>query len=375
MAISEMPVIDATLLAIDEINQSGGVLGRPIEAIVEDGESNGQTFASKAEKLITEDNVCAVFGCWTSASRKTVLPVFERFDHLLFYPVQYEGLEHSKNIVYTGAAPNQQIIPAVKWCVVLQKKTRLFLVGSDYVFPRCANAIIRDAAAELGAKVVGEEYLPLGASDASEIARRIAEEKPDVILNTINGSSNIAFFRSLRDAGITSDKVPTISFSISEQELSNLSIKDVVGDYAAWNYFHSVDRPANIEFIERFRSRYGRHRMISDPMESAYIAVNLWAQAVRDAGSTHVQAIREAVRHQQFEAPGGLVRIDPENQHTSKVFRIGRITSEGRFEIVYSSGTPTTPMPYPDSRSKADWDAFLLDLHLGWGGRWAKASE
>jgi len=375
MAISERPVIDATLLAIDEINESGGVLGRPIEAIIEDGESDGQVFAAKAEKLITQDEVCAVFGCWTSASRKTVLPVFERFDHLLFYPVQYEGLEQSRNIVYTGAAPNQQIIPAVKWCVAMLDKKRLFLVGSDYVFPRCANAIIRDALTELGGEVVGEEYLTLGASDASDIARRIAEAEPEVILNTINGDSNIAFFRALRSAGITSDTIPTISFSISEQELSNLSIKDVVGDYAAWNYFHSVDRPTNHDFVERFQSRYGSQRMVSDPMESAYVAVRIWAQAVADAGSTDVQAIREAVRHQQFEAPGGPVRIDPETQHTSKVFRIGRITSEGLFEIVYSSGTPVTPMPYPDSRSKAEWDAFLMDLHLGWGGDWEKSEE
>jgi urea transport system substrate-binding protein len=284
-------------------------------------------------------------------------------------------LEQSKNIFYTGAAPNQQIIPAVKWCVAMLKKKRLFLVGSDYVFPRCANAIIRDTVAELGGEVVGEEYLMLGASDVSNIAQKIAEAEPDVILNTINGDTNIAFFRSLRSAGITSDKTPTISFSISEQELSNLSIKDVVGDYAAWNYFHSVDRPMNHEFIERFRLRYGSQRMVSDPMEAAYIAVHVWAQAVADAGSTEVKAIRQAVRHQQFEAPGGPVRIDPETQHTSKVFRIGRITSDGYFEVIYSSGTPIAPMPYPDSRSKAEWDAFLMDLNLGWGGDWAKPAE
>ena len=201
MAISERPVIDATLMAIDEINQAGGLLGRTIEALIEDGESDNQTFAAKAEKLITKDRVCTVFGCWTSASRKTVLPLFENHNHLLFYPVQYEGLEQSPNIVYTGAAANQQIIPAIKWCVTVLKAKKFFLVGSDHVFPRAANAIIRDQATNLGAEIVGEEYLPLGSSDALEIVRKIASARADAILNTINGDSNVAFFRSLRASG------------------------------------------------------------------------------------------------------------------------------------------------------------------------------
>src|SRR5260370_1185565 len=243
MAISEKPVIDATLFAIEELNAKGGIRGRKVEAVVEDGASDWPTFAAKAEKLITQDKVCTLFGCWTSASRKTVKPVFEKQDHLLFYPVQYEGLEESPNIVYTGAAPNQQIIPAVKWCCSSLKKKRLFLVGSDYVFPRAANAIIRDQAADLGAEVVGEEYLLLASADTGDIIKKIQASKPEVILNTINGDSNVAFFRALRAAGITSDKVPTISFSIAEDELTSLNPKDVEGDYAAWNYFHSIAGP------------------------------------------------------------------------------------------------------------------------------------
>jgi urea transport system substrate-binding protein len=376
MAISEGAVIDATLLAIDEINAKGGVLGRPVEAVLENGASNWPTFAAKAEKLITQDKVCTVFGCWTSASRKTVLPVFEKHNHLLFYPVQYEGLEQSPNIVYTGAAPNQQIIPAVKWCVSLLKKKKFFLVGSDYVFPRCANAIIRDVAPSLGGKIVGEEYLLLGSSDVGRIVEKIVAAKPDVILNTINGDSNVAFFRALRTAGVKSDKVPTISFSISEQELGNLRTEDIVGDYAAWNYFQTVDRPQNHAFVKRFHARYGKQRVVSDPMEAAYFGVHLWAQAVEKAGSDDVWAIRRAVKHQQFDAPEGIVRIDPSNQHTSKVFRVGRITGEGRFEVVYSTPGPIAPIPFPpNTRSKADWDAFLMDLHLRWGGQWAKPEK
>jgi urea ABC transporter urea binding protein len=373
MAISELPVIDATLLAIDEINQSGGLLGRPVEAVVEDGESDGATFAAKAEKLVTQDKVCAVFGCWTSASRKTVLPIIEKHNQLLFYPVQSEGLEQSPNIVYTGAAPNQQIIPALKWCVTALKRKRFFLVGSDYVFPRSANAIIRDEATSLGAEIAGEEYLLLGSSDVKEIAKKIAAAKPEVILNTINGDSNVPFFRALRTLGITPDRIPTISFSISEVELSSLNTKNMVGDYAAWNYFQSIDRPENQEFVRRFQSHYGSQRVISDPMEAAYVAVHLWAQAVKELGSEDVSKVREGVRHQTYEAPEGLVRVDRDTQHVSKIFRIGRIMSDSRFEIVFSPEVPIAPIPYPKTRSRGEWDGFLLDLHLRWGGQWANS--
>ncbi len=370
MAISERSVIDATMLAIDEINENGGVLGRPVEAVVEDGESDSTVFKAKAEKLITQDKVCTVFGCWTSASRKTVLPVFEKHGHLLFYPVQYEGLEQSPNIVYTGAAPNQQIIPAIKWCVSHLKKKKLFLVGSDYVFPHCAHAIIKDFAKNLGAEVVGEEYLLLGSSEVRSLVGKIVKARPDVILNTINGDSNVAFFRELRAAGVMPDHIPTISFSISEEELGNLSLKQVVGDYAAWNYFQSVDRRQNQAFVNRFHAKHGKQRVVSDPMEAGYFGVHLWAQAVKDAGDDDVAKIRKAVRNQTFEAPEGLVRIDQETQHTSKMVRIGRITAENRFEIVYDSGTLIAPIPYPNTRTRGEWDEFLQDLHLKWGGRW-----
>ena len=375
MAISERAVIDATLFAIDEINEKGGVLGRPIVAVVEDGESDGAVFALKAEKLIAQDKVCTVFGCWTSASRKSVRPVFEKHDHLLFYPVQYEGLEQSPNIVYTGAAPNQQIIPALKWCVSALGKKKFFLVGSDYVFPRTANAIIRDQAKLLGAEIVGEEYLLLGNSDVGDMVRKIAAARPDIILNTINGDSNVAFFRALRAASITPNQTPTISFSIAEEELSSLSVKDLIGDYAAWNYFQTVDRPQNRQFVERFQAKHGKQRVVSDPMEAAYFGVHLWAQAVAEAGEASTSKIRQAIRGQSFDAPEGMVRIDRETLHTSKTFRIGRITKDNRFEVVFSSETPIEPIPYPTTRSKGDWDAFLLDLNLGWGGRWANPGK
>jgi urea transport system substrate-binding protein len=375
MAISEKPVVDATLLAIDELNERGGVLGRKVEAVVEDGASDGPTFARLAEKLITEDQVCTVFGCWTSASRKMVKPVFEEHDHLLFYPVQYEGLELSPSIVYLGAAPNQQIIPAVKWCCAFLNTRRLFLVGSDYVFPRCANAVIRDQAAVLGVEVVGEEYVLLGSQDVNEAVKKIVAARPDVVLNTLNGDSNLGFFRALRAAGITPEQVPTISFSVAEEELSNLRGQDVAGDYAAWSYFMSIDRPQNQEFVRRFQARYGRHRMTTDPMEAAYCGVHLWAGAVQAAATDHTRAIREAIKGRTFDAPEGPVRIDPATQHAAKISRIGKVLASGRFEEVYSSVRPIPPQPYPDTRSRDAWESFLTDLNRRWGGQWANPGD
>ncbi len=258
MAISETSVADATLLAIEEINERGGILGRKVEAVVVDGSSDWQTFAEQAERLITEEKVSVVFGCWTSASRRTVKPVFEKHNHLLFYPVQYEGLEESQNIIYTGAAPNQQIIPAVKWCFD-NLGTKFFLVASDYVFPRSANAIIKDQLTALGGELAGEEYVLLGSSEVEEVIQNIIETQPDVILNTINGDSNVSFFRWLRKAGVTPDKIPTMSFSIAEDELRTLGAEDMIGDYACWNYFQSIDTKANNDFVRRFKEKYGSY--------------------------------------------------------------------------------------------------------------------
>jgi urea transport system substrate-binding protein len=341
-----------------------------VEAAVEDGESDGTVFAARAEKLITQDKVVAVFGCWTSASRKAVRPVFEKHDNLLLYPVQYEGLEQSPNIFYLGAAPNQQIIPAAAWCCTFLKKKRLFLVGSDYVFPRAANAIIRDKAASLGAKVVGEEYVLLKGGDVQTIVKKIAASKADVILNTINGDMNLEFFRALRAEGTTPARVPTVSFSISEEELSSFSPKEVAGDYAAWNYFQSIDRPQNQAFVKRFQKRFGTTRSVSDPMEAAYVGVHLWAQAVRQAESTDPKAVRQALKGQTYDAPEGAIRIDPDTQHTEKFIRIGRVTPEGKFAVVYCSEEAIPPVPYPRSRTKAEWNTLLNDLHIRWGGKW-----
>ncbi|MGD9724620.1 MAG: transporter substrate-binding protein [Pirellulales bacterium] len=371
MAESESPVVDATLLAIDEVNKAGGVLGRPIEAVVRDGRSDPHVFASQAEQLVSDDPVSAVFGCWTSASRKTVVPVFERHHSLLVYPVQYEGLEESPNVVYLGSTPNQQIIPAIKWAYAFLGKRRFFLVGSDYIFPRAANAIMRDTLGDMQAEVVGEEYLPLGSYDVKAVVDKIAASRPDVILNTINGSSNVPFFKALRTAGLTPEKVPTISFSIGEQELRLMNVAAMVGDYAVWNYFQSIDSPANREFVGRFHARYSPQRVVTDPMESAYTGVKLWAQAVQQAGTDDPQVIREAILEQQCAGPSGPVRLDPATRHAFNTPRVGQITPDGQFEIVWTAVKPEPPQPFPPSRTREQWREFLDQLRAGWGGHWS----
>jgi urea transport system substrate-binding protein len=356
MAYSESPVVDATLLAIDEINQRGGLLGRRIDPIIVDGKSNGAEFARLAEWLIREKQVRTIFGCWMSAHRKCVLPVVEGHNALLMYPVQYEGLECSPSVFYTGAAPNQQIIPAIRWSFGFLNTRRLYLVGSDYIFPRVANEIIRDQVNLLGGQIVGEKYIPSGAVEIGNLASDIAGAHPDLIVNTINGDSNIVFLRSLRPAGITPDRIPILSLSIGENELRNL---DIPGSYAAWNYFQSIDRAENARFVAAFRSRYGPQRVTSDPMEAAYVAVNVWAQAVAEAGSDQPGRIRELARYQSFSAPEGLVQIDASNQHTWKTIRIGKVVEDGQIEIIYSSEKPIKPEPFPDTRSPDAWKEFL----------------
>jgi urea transport system substrate-binding protein len=375
MQESESPVVDATLLAIEEINRAGGVLGRPLEAIVRDGRSDPKVFAEEAKRLILEDKVSTVFGCWTSASRKTVVPIFERHDNLLVYPVQYEGLEQSPNVIYLGATPNQQIIPTLDWAFAFQRKRKFFLVGSDYVFPRTANAIIRDELDQLGAQVVGEEYLPLGSYEVQAVVDKIVAAQPDVILNTINGDTNVPFFRRLRAGGVRPERTITISFSIGEQEIRSLDPAEMAGDYAAWNYFQTLDTPENRKFVETFRARYGPQRVLTDPMEAAYIGVKLWAAAVREAASDDVARIRRAFANQQILAPEGKVTIDSATGHASKTPRIGQIDAAGQFKVVWSDVEPEPPMPFPRSRTREAWEDFLRQLYAGWGNQWEAPSR
>ncbi len=370
MAISEKSVADATMLAIAEINEAGGLLGREIQAVLVDTQSTLTNFEREAIRLIQEEKVSVLFGCWTSASRKVVKDVVERFNHLLFYPVQYEGLEQSPNIIYTGAAPNQQIIPAVKWAFD-HLGERFFLVGSDYVFPRTANAIIRDQVMALGGEIVGERYIPLGSRVVSEIVAEIVAAKPTVILNTINGDSNTEFFHVLRRAGVTSDRISTMSFSLAESELAAIDPQIMAGDFAAWNYFQSIKSPRNQKFVTQFQKKYGNHRVTDDPMEAAFFGVHLWAQAVRDANTDEVERVRQSILDQSFAAPEGIVYIDPETRHSWKTVRVGKIRGDGQFDIIWTSDHAIRPVPFPPYRTRVAWDEFLQGLYRMWGDQWA----
>ncbi|MUH01647.1 urea ABC transporter substrate-binding protein [Scytonema sp. UIC 10036] len=346
MAISEKSVVDAEKLAIKEINATGGVLGKQIEAIVEDGASNWDTFREKATKLIDQDKVSVVFGCWTSASRKNVKSVFESKNHMLWYPVQYEGQECSRNIFYTGAAPNQQIEPSIDW-LLKNKGKEFFLIGSDYVFPRTANTIIKSQLEALGGKTVGEDYLPLGNTEVTPIITKIKQALPNggVIYNTLNGDSNVAFFKQLKAAGLTADKYPSMSVSIAEEEVKAIGVQYLKGHYAAWNYFQTVDNPANKKFVEAFKKEYGAERVTNDPMEAAYTGVYLWKQAVEKAGTTDLAKVRLAAYGQIFDAPVGKVTMNA-NHHLTKIVRIGQVRDDGLFDIVYATPAPVEPIPW-----------------------------
>ncbi|MFL6155524.1 MAG: urea ABC transporter substrate-binding protein [Marmoricola sp.] len=344
MAISEKTVSAVLHMAADEINASGGILGKKITPVQEDGATDWPTFAEKTEKLLTDDCVAAMFGGWTSSSRKAMKPVVEKDNGLLFYPVQYEGLESSKNIYYTGATTNQQILPAMDFLKSKGVKT-LFLAGSDYVFPRTANAIIKLYAKELGIKIVGEEYVPLDKDDWTTQVAKIVEAKPDFIFNTINGSSNVGFVKAYTDAGLKAATTPIISVSIAEEEAPNMGAS-VTGQYAAWNYFESVKSTANDKFIGDWKAYNGPSDVTSDPMEAAYDSLYLYKAMVEKAGSFDVDKINAVSDGVSFDAPEGKVVVDGENHHISKPGLIGQINGDNQFNIVWHSDGPIQPDPY-----------------------------
>ena len=345
MAISETAVRDSELLAVKELNKNGGVLGKKIKVIEEDGASDPATFAEKARKLLQEDKVATVFGCWTSASRKAVKPVFEELFGLLWYPVQYEGMEASPNIMYMGASPNQQVIPAVEYCAENFGK-KMFLIGSDYVFPRTANRIIKAQLSPLKAECVGEEYFPMEHKDFSKLIDEIKKEKPDVIINSLNGDSNAHFFHQMKEAGFTSANLPIMSFSIAEEEVSSIGAEYLSGHLVAWNYYETTETPLNEKFVSEYKSEYGLNRVTGDPIEAGYIAVHMWAKACEKAGSFDVEAVRVASKGLSFTAPEGTVTIDGSNQHLYKQVRIGKINEQGLIDEIWSTPETIKPDPY-----------------------------
>jgi len=374
LASSEKAVADASILAIEELNAAGGLIGRPLEIVVADGQSDPKIFAAEAERLINDEGVAVIFGCWTSACRKEVRPVVESNDILLFYPVQYEGLESSLTIVYTGSTPNQQILPAVDWAIE-QFGPRIFVVGSDYVFPRAATAVLADHLATSGGEIIGEKFVRLGSMEVEELVIEVLGAQPDVVVNLINGDTNRAFFSALRDRSTTASKLPVLSFSIAEEEARSIGPELLAGHYAAWSYFQSIPSDANAAFVTGYRDRYGSDRVTDDPIEAGYFGVHLWAQTVESIGTVETASVRARVRGLEFSAPGGPVLVDPQNLHSWKTCRIGRFLENGQLEIVWESERPIAPRPYPASRKRTDWELFLNDLREQWGGGWSSAAK
>lgn len=346
MAISETSLKDTLLMLVEEQNKKGGVLGKKIEAVVVDPASNWPLFAEKARELIQKDKVAAIFGCWTSVSRKSVLPVVEELDGILFYPVQYEGEESSKNVFYTGAAPNQQAIPAVDY-LLKQGVKRWALVGTDYVYPRTANKVLEAYLKSRGFtdKDIMISYTPFGHSDWQSIVADIkkfggAGEKTAVI-STINGDANVPFYKELANQGVSARDIPVIAFSVGEEELAGIDTKPLVGHLAAWNYFESVDSDLNDDFVEKWHKFTGNEkRVTNDPMEATYIGFNMWVQAVEKAGTTDYNAVQDALIGISVpNLSGGIATMMP-NHHITKPVFIGEIQDDGQFEIVDStSGT------------------------------------
>ncbi|MFI4929762.1 MAG: urea ABC transporter substrate-binding protein [Burkholderiales bacterium] len=375
MAISESVLKDTVLMTIDEINAKGGLLGKKLEPVVVDPASNWPLFAEKARQLISQDKVVVTFGCWTSVSRKSVLPVYEELNSLLFYPVQYEGEELSKNVFYTGAAPNQQAIPAVEYLMSKDggAAKRWVLLGTDYVYPRTTNKILRAFLHSKGVKDddIMEEYTPFGHSDYQSIIAKIkkfaSEGKKTAVVSTINGDSNVPFYKELGNQGLKATDVPVVAFSVGEEELRGVDAKPLVGHLAAWNYFMSIKSPANTDFIKEW-SAYAKAKGIAghkdkpltnDPMEATYIGIHMWAQAVKKAGSTDTDKVIAAMAGQTFPAPGGFMStMDPKNHHLHKPVFIGEVKADGQFNVVWKTPGPVKAQPWspfiPENKGKKD---------------------
>jgi urea transport system substrate-binding protein len=362
MAISETVLKDVVLMAADEINAKGGVMGYKIEPVVVDPASNWPLFAEKARQLITQDKVAAVFGCWTSVSRKSVLPVFEELNSLLFYPVQYEGEEISRNVFYTGAAPNQQAIPAVEYLMSKDggEAKRWVLLGTDYVYPRTTNKILRAFLHSKGVTDadIMEEYTPFGHSDYQTIIAKIkkfaSEGKKTAVVSTINGDSNVPFYKELGNQGLKATDVPVVAFSVGEEELRGVDAKPLVGHLAAWNYFMSLKNPVNTAWKARWAAYAKKHKLpnadkplTNDPMEAAYVGVYMWKQAAEKAKSFDVAKVTAAMAGQKFAAPDGFtISMDAKNHHLHKPVFIGEVKADGQFNVVWKTKGPIKAQPW-----------------------------
>ena len=377
-ATVERSMLEAELLAIEDLNANGGLLGRPVRAVVADGRSDARTFAYQADRLINEVKVSVLIGCWTTEARKAVRSVVEEANHLLIYPPAYEGLEQSPNIIYVGGPTNQQLIPAMSWCRDARKARKFFLIGSESVMTRALGAVIKDQLRAIKAELVGEVYLNRGdgggsrgeesstrRNDVNEAVAQIARAAPDVVLSTVDAADSLAFYGRMRHAGLGPEKLPVVSFSLDEEVIRRTAISDVVGQFAAWNYVESIDRPANSEFRSRVRRKFGPGRVISDNFQIAYQSVLVWAETVDDVKTDDVQAVNRQMLRQSVKAPEGIITIDFETRHGWRPFYLGKVLPNGQFEVVWSISKSIRPIPYPATRSPAEWDTMVAELMAG----------
>ena len=370
LSIGARPVIDATLLAFQEINDRGGLLGRPVEVTIHDAKSDNDTITPEVERLLAKHRVLAVFGGWSPSNRRSIRPVIEDYNNLLMFPIWDEGLEDSMHVVYCGSTPNQLVLPALRHWVSMNGAQRIYCIGTDGLFSHISIELVTDELANQKARVVDYHYAPFGEDTFTTSIKKIYASKPDVIFNFLIGESNLDFFKELRESGITPRQIPTVSFSFGEAELSQLAGVDMVGDYLAGSYFQSIKSAANLAFVQRFQHQYGAYRTVGAAVEAAYNSVHLWAQAVTAAGVPEVERIRSALAGQTFEGPGGIIRVDPSTHHCFKSFHLARIEAPGVVNITYSSPELIRPEPFPATRTRAQWEALLEYLHKSWDGRW-----
>jgi urea transport system substrate-binding protein len=371
LKISEQSLLDAEILAIDEINERQLIPGRIVRWEKADGRSDPTAFAEQARRMIEEQKADVIVGGLTAECRKAMLGVVEARDSLLLFPANFEGIERSPHVIYAGGSANQVVVPAVRWCFDGLKARKFFVIGAEEVSSRCLSEISKDSVKASKGELVGEQYLPLSGGDVVPLVEAIRQAKPDVVLNFLVGDSNIGFYSALKRAGLTPEKLAVISFAIAEDELRRFPSSDVAGHYSAWNYFQSLERPENVEFVHKFKAKYGEDRVVSDSMVAAYNAVMIWAQAVSEAGTAQAKFVLQHFDRQSFDAPEGVVTIDPESRIAWRPLHIGKARADGQFDVVWSIAKPIHPLTYILTRSKADWETFLNDLKARWGGRWS----
>lgn len=372
LALSEKPIIDAELLAIDEINTEGGLLGRRLIPIIADGKSDDEAFKKETERLIQEENVAVIIGGWTSASCRIMQPIIEKYDNILLYPVANEGILSSPNILFIGATQNQQIVPAALWAYYNLGK-RFYIVGSEEMYSRVASKIIQEVLLSVGAEIIGDEYVLLGSTDMKELVTKVVQAKPDVVMNSIQGDSNLPFFIELHRQGVTPEKIPVMSIgSVSETDFTEIDSDAMAGDYTTSSYFQSIDTEENAAFVTRFKNKYGHNSVVSESCEAGYTAIRIWAEAVKIAQTADPSTVKHHLHNRLINAPEGFIYVDSTSLYTWKTVYVGRLRSDGQFTIVWDSTRTVQPLEVPTFGTKQQWEQYIQDLYIGWGNRWSQ---